>query len=502
MKWALRWYNHPQKEMEIKMTDRGSVQIIGRNALWSILNQSSGQILALVVFLVTARFVDKDAFGVMAIALVVIEFFRQILIESVGISLAAKQNPTKDDYNAGFCIILLGSVFSALVMFALAHPTAVFLKDPDIEHALQLTCLVLLAMGLSRTHETWMAKNMRFRLLAIRSIIAYLIGGGIGIYMAVHGYGLLSLITQQIVTSVLSVSLLWLASSWRPEFRLKKENAQPLLNYSKHVALNAFTGVVGAQGDTFFASYYLGSAATGVYNASKRILLSMQLMINTGLNSVALPVFAERVDDTQRLKYTYLKATTFTAFLTAPLYVGLLFLSQDFVRIVLGDKWLEVAPILAIACIPGFLASLDQYNTNVRLVSGKPHWQTWLTAFNSILNIILLVAVARHGLFAMALALTIKSLLVYPVSLYLAMKLMEGKMRAYFMEIVDVVTAALFMGSVVYYLDQYLPDLSPLANVAVLVPAGAAVYFLSLFVLNRKMFMHIADAGFSLIRRA
>ena len=65
---------------------------IGRGAVWSILNQSVGQILVLLVFLVTARFVSKDAFGIMAVCMLVVEAFRQIWAESVGISLAAKKD--------------------------------------------------------------------------------------------------------------------------------------------------------------------------------------------------------------------------------------------------------------------------------------------------------------------------------------------------------------------------------------------------------------------------
>jgi O-antigen/teichoic acid export membrane protein len=62
-----------------------SVKSLGRSALWSVLNQSLGQFLVFFVFLVTARFVSKEAFGLMAMAMLSIEFFRQILIESIAV---------------------------------------------------------------------------------------------------------------------------------------------------------------------------------------------------------------------------------------------------------------------------------------------------------------------------------------------------------------------------------------------------------------------------------
>lgn len=483
------------------MTDMVSGRSIGRNALWSMLSHSSGQILALAVFLVTARFVDKDAFGVMAVCMVAVEFFRQIVIESVGFSLAAKQNPDKDDYNAGFFLMISGSILSAAIMFLLAHPAAVLLDDPDIEPALRLTCLVLLAMGLSRTHETWMAKNMMFKILTIRSIFAFVIGGGVGIYMAVHGYGLLSLIVQQILTSVLSMALLWVSSHWRPNFQYRADKVKPLFAYSKHVSLNAFTGVLGAQSDTFFASYFLGTTVTGVYNAAKRIIIAIQMMTTSGMNSVALPVFANHADNAQMLKKNFLGATGITAFIVAPLYIGLLFMADDIIEVVLGQKWMDAAPILSILAFSAFVASIDSYNVNIRLVRGKPQWQTALTAINAVTNVALLIAIARYGLNAMAFAVLLKSLLMFPISLHLSLKLIDGKVGEYLAEIYTPLVAALFMGGVVFYTKSYLFDFSPLVHIAILVPAGVVIYLAAFTLIDRNRMKAIIAAGLNLIGR-
>lgn len=474
---------------------------IGRNALWSILSQSSGQVLALAVFLVTARFVDTDAFGVMAVCMVAVEFLRQTVIESIGLSLAAQPNPDKDDYNAGFFLIISGSVLSAAIMFLLAPPLAVFLKDPAIEPALRLTCLILLAMGLSRTHETWMARNMKFKMLAIRSIFSYVVGGGVGIYMAVHGYGLKSLIAQQIITSVLSMALLWTSSHWRPNFEYRADKVKPLFAYSKYVSMNFFTGVLGSQSDTFFATYYLGSAATGVYNGAKRIILAIQLMTTSGLNTVALPVFANAAHNLETLKAMHLSANGFTCFIMVPLYFGMMVMAQDFISVVLGDKWLDAAPILSILCISALLASLDLFNWNIRMVLGKPQWQTILTVVNAVLNVVLLVGIARFGLIPMAYAMLLKSLIMYPVSLFLAFKLMDGKFKPYLLEIYPSIMASLIMGAIVYYLHNYLFDFPPLLNIALMVPAGVVIYLAAFTLLDRKKMVTIIAAGRNLIGR-
>ena len=121
-----------------------SKAIVGRGALWSLSNQFLGQFLVLAVFLVTARFVPKEDFGVMAVCYLVIEFFRQITIESIGSTLIARASSSDKDYNAGFIIVIAGSVASALFVYLASPLFADLLKHDEIEYGLKLTCLILL----------------------------------------------------------------------------------------------------------------------------------------------------------------------------------------------------------------------------------------------------------------------------------------------------------------------------------------------------------------------
>ena len=66
------------------MSQKHSVRAIGFGALWSILNNSAAQGLSLLIFLVTARFVSLEDFGVMAVSFLFIEGFRQIILHSIG----------------------------------------------------------------------------------------------------------------------------------------------------------------------------------------------------------------------------------------------------------------------------------------------------------------------------------------------------------------------------------------------------------------------------------
>lgn len=469
------------------MTPAFTKRAIGNGAMWSVLNQSFGQILVLLVFLVTARFVSKEAFGVMAVCLLVVEAFRQIAIESIGTYIVAKKDPGDKDYNAAFLVIIASGLASAVLIFLLAEPIARFLNNEALAEGLRWISLLLLTTGLSKTHEVWLAKHLKFKVLALRSIVSICIGGGIGIAMAVQGYGLLSLIAQQLITALIGTLTLWLATSWKPGVETHRENIYSLFRYSRHVSMNAIASFVNTQSDVFFSSYYLGAASTGVYSAAKRIITAVNLMLASGLNSVALPVQASLHGDSVRSASAFLKSVALTSLLTAPLFAGLAALSGDVIAILLGNKWAEAAPVLSILTITAYLFTVSLYNSNVLLVYGKPHWLTIMSGINAVANVVMFVLFARYGLISLALAYTVKTLALYPLSIGAALFVLNINYRAYLANLLPSIFAALGMAAVVMWSSGQLAGWSSPARLFLLVPVGALLYLILMLAMQRKL---------------
>lgn len=462
-----------------------SVVTVGRGTIWSLLNNSISQFLVLGVFLVTARFVSKEDFGVMAICFVVIELFRQVSVESIGIALTAKKDASDKDYNASFLLNLCIGFVSAGLLFLCAPLIADFLNNNDITNAMQMVSILLLTAGLSRTHETWLSRHMKFKSLALRSLISIIAGGVIGIVMAVQGWGLTALIAQQLITSVVGVIFLWGTTAWRPSFRTDKKSITDLLFSAKHIMLTGLANFANGQSDTFFAAYYLGPVATGVYNAAKRITFALNALVSTALGKVSLPVFAVIQKNPETLKISFLKAVAYTTLLTAPFYAGIIALSPDFVLILLGESWADVAPVLAVLTVAAYLTTIGQYNQNIFLVSGKSHWQTLLSSTYGISNIILFILVARYGLLALACAFTLRAIVLYPLSAGGALYLLKIPVWQYLRQIMPSILAASCMGGAVFFAGENM-DFGTIARLAILVPFGVVVYVALIILFDRK----------------
>lgn len=464
-----------------------TIKNIGRGAIWSVFNNGLTQLLPLAVFLVTARFVSKEAFGVMAISILIVEGFRQIIVQPLGLTLVAKKNPADEDYNACFITLICISSLFAVLVFLLAPLLAELLRHPDIEAVLHLVSPMVLFAGLSRAHEVWLIKGLQFKKLAVRSIASLCAGGSVGIYMAVNDYGIASLIAQQIVTSLTAMVFLWASTKWRPSFRTRWSNIRELFLYTRYLMMSAAVNFLGGQADIVFSSYYLGAVVTGAYNAAKRILAALNMTLSQALNSVALPVFANIGRDDEKLPQAFSRVTRLTTLLAAPLYAGIFVLSEEAIGILLGENWLSAAPILSALIPAAYVLTVVQYTENIFLVHNKPQWQTILTTLNALGNIGLFAFVVQYGALYVAAAYSLRALLLLPVTAGMALYLLKMPAWQYMKQILPSIVAAIIMAAGVYVLKQEMQSVSALLRVALLVPVGAAIYLPLVILMDRSV---------------
>lgn len=474
---------------------------VGRGAIWSVVNSALVQVINLLVFLVTARFVPVADFGILATCLLFVELFKQISVESFATAIVSRGAPDAGDYNACFLLIQIGAVIGAALMLLSAQFISEIMHNERIEFALRLTSVLLLSSGLSRTHEAWMTRQLLFKPLAIRSILALLVGGGAGLFLAMNGWGLTALVVQQLTTSLLSTILLWVVSDWRPSLRVERAKLLATWRYGRHVAITGFTNFANTQSDTFFSSYYLGASATGIYNAAKRILLGLNQLMASALSRVALPTFAGLRDDEERLRGAFLNAVSFTTAITAPMFLSLIAVSDLVVRVALGAKWMEAAPIISIIAGTAYLTTIGQYNQAIILVKDKPHWQTVLTSIYAVSNISLFLVVVRYGLQALAVGFTVRAVLLYPLSVGAALHLLRIKPMAYAARIAPSLAASAVMVGALLLLHRTIDVPSPLLALVIHVAVGAVVYAAALFVIGRREMLALIRFARSAVAR-
>ena len=376
-------------------------KVVGTAALWSVGNAFTAQAISLLAFLVTARFISPEAFGLVAVATLLVELVKRILVEPLAIRLMAMNNPGQRDYDDCFSHIVLLGVLGVLLILLVAEPLAILVDLPGLPIILYVMSGMMLVMGLSRTHEVWYSKRYEFRLLAIRSSSAAILGGATGVGMALAGFGVWSLVAQQLVTTAAAYVLLFLLSKWRPRFRLAVGESVRNLLQVKHLVFTNVVGFAGSQADVFFVTSSLGAAAGGLYSAAKRLILAANLIVINSVQGVILTSFAER-NRSPRAYQIHLDSLEIFALVITPLFVGLAVLSEDVISVLLSPAWLASGAILRPLAYAALGGGLNLLVFNYLVAAGAERSRTAVVVGTALVTVAALPVVAPSGAVAVA----------------------------------------------------------------------------------------------------
>lgn len=447
-----------------------------RSALWSLLDGGMSQLLGLAVFIVTSRFVGPSSFGALATALLIVEFARQILFDPIIVAINSKKDPTHRDYDTAFLLILSFSIFFAAIVLAFSRYLDLLFPATQISYLGPAVSLLILTVGLSKTHEGWFVRKLLFRKLAIRSILAIIASAIVGITMAINGFGIWGLVAQQVTYSVFSMIVLWMTAQWRPGFRTSWAEVKAVLSFSRHVSANAIMNFASYQADISSTSYFLGPGSTGILNSAKRIGTALNQMMVTPLNRVALPAMAQVGAGGEGIRFVYLRAVGVTALGTAPVFAGVAMIASDLVPLLLGAKWIAAAPVLSALAINFFFTTVSQYNLSVIMVCRKPKWQTLITTIGFVLGVGLILALVQFGVTGVAIAVALRAMLLFPLSVGCAAYLVGSKWFDVIRSLTPSVLSAGLMIMGLVAARQMMVDFSAISRMITMIILGAAIY--------------------------
>jgi O-antigen/teichoic acid export membrane protein len=161
-------------------------------------------------------------------------------------------------------------------------------------------------------------------------------------------------------------------SDWRPMLHFTLSDVRAYIDFGLYQMGERSVNYLASNTDYILIGRYLGPGSLGTYSIAYQLVIKPVIYLNPMLNRVAFPVFATRQDDNSTLCRGYLHVVRLIAYVTLPLMVGLALVATDFVDVVLGPKWHDSAPVLAVLCGVGVLRSLANPVGSILLAKNRP----------------------------------------------------------------------------------------------------------------------------------
>lgn len=449
-----------------------------KGLLWSALEKWGGKFFALLVFLMLARLLEPADFGLVALAGVFISLVQVLVQQGFAAAIIQRDDLQGIHLNTAFWINFGTGLLMMVVSLVAAQPIAHLLREPALEPVIRMLSPVFFLASLNSVQAAILQRDLAFQALAIRTLIANVVGGIVGVGMAFSGFGVWSLVGQQLAGKTTEVIVLWQASPWRPGFRVSMEHFKELFSFSVNIVGMGLLNFVNRRSDDFLIGYFLGSVALGYYTVAYNILTTLMDVLTSVTKQVAFPVFSKLQNEPERLRRAFYTTTRYTAFISFPVLLGLAATAQEAIPVIFGSQWEPSIPVMQLLALAGMFISIVSFNNSVLMAIGKPSWGLLTMTLAAIVNIIAFSIAVRWGIVAVAAAVAIRGYVFFPLLMWIMHKLVGVSYGTYLRQFVVSFFGALVMAAAVTGLRPLVaPSVSDPVFLGLAVGVGAILYF-------------------------
>ena len=444
--------------------------------IWRSGTQIFGQLVAWAATFLVIRILAPADYGLYAMSAVVLGLLN--LMNGYGLANALIQQrevtPRLLRQLFGMLIVLNGAL--ALIQFAAAPLIADYYGQPIVATMLRWQALIFLTNPFLALGYAILSRGMDFRRQAHVNIVSALVGAAASLGGALGGLGVWTLVVAPIAmfgSRALGMALAARVLIW-PSFDFR--GAWGIAGFGGMVALSQLLYFVQTQSDVVIAGRALDPHALGLYTTA---LFLAQIFVNKvvpPLNEVAFSAYARVQDDPAAMAAGFLKSVRVILLLAIPFCLGLATTAQPLVRVVLGEKWGDAAPLLALLALAMPFMTLHVLFAPATNAVGRPGIGTRTAALGAVVMLLAFLAGVRWGAPGIAAAWLVGYPALTAITAAWSLPAIGVRARELGQAVLPPVLAGIAMALAVTLLDRIVADLPALPRLALLVAGGGAVY--------------------------
>lgn len=402
---------------------------MARGAAWMVLMRLVIRGAGVINMVIIARLLVPEDFGLIAMASIFIGAIESFSEFNFDVALIKDQKARREHYDTAWTLSIMRGVAAALILVAIAGPSAILFDEPRLEMIIVVLAVSSLLLGFQNIGVVDFRKTLNFRKDFIFMASEKLVAVAATIVIAFFFPNYWALVSGIIISKLWRVSASYGMHPFRPHFSLAEWRS--LFAFTKWLLLQNIFLFFRNRIDRIVIGKILGAASLGLYTIAFDLanLVTSELM--APIRRALLPGFARLAEEQGQMRAMFLEVFGLTLWLGAPIAIGMSLLALPLVTVLLGESWLPAVPIIQMLAISGFIVLLSSCSQPMFLALNRPDLPAYLNGLQVALLVPgLLIGTLDYGLLGASVALVIAQLVTALTDFIVMRRLLKLSLRA------------------------------------------------------------------------
>ncbi len=405
----LQVFVHPSSRLSQRVVTSG---------FWAISIRVGERLLSVARVVVLARLLAPQDFGILGIAMLVMEFLEAFTRTGFGAALVQRKGDIRSYLDTSWTVQIFRGVVQAGVMFLGASYIATFFDAPNAVLVIRVLAGASLIKGFLNVGIVYFQKDLQLHKQFVYQIGTAISAIVVAVPLALILRNVWALVFGVLAGEFVALLLSYVIHPYRPRFNLNFQKAKQLYSFGRWIFLSALISYTASQLDRIVVGKLIGTMFLGLYQMGRTLSNTATKEVGAAVSLVAFPVYAELQDNVQKLRQAFLRTWETTACIALPIAVILFFLADSAVKLILGPQWLPAVPVVKILAISGFFLSLIGGGGAIFKGIGRPRLEMQLNLLRIVITIALFYPLAKlWGMSGIALAVLFAMLATMPLLL-------------------------------------------------------------------------------------
>ena len=385
---------------------------------WTTIDRIGQQGVQFFITLILARLLSPSDYALIALVAVFVSLSNTLVDSGFGQALVRKPDANEKDFNTVFFFNIFISVCLYFILYYSAPYIAQFFGKPKLVIVSRVIFIGILLNALYLIPTVKMVRALDFKSSTQVNIFSVICSGTVGIILAFKGFGVWSLVAQQLLFHFFRLISLTYIIKWKPQFTFSFNVLKSFWGFSMNLlGTNILTTLFNYIYILILGRLYPNKPEVGLYSMANKLNDTTNYSFQVILGST-YSILVKIQNDEERFQRVFREIVRKSSIIIFPVMLSLIVVANPLIFVLLKSQWMPSVPYFQLLCIASLFNPLYSLSISALNARGKSRITFRIEIIKKILILISVACCYSFGITALLLGFAVVNWISYVISVF------------------------------------------------------------------------------------